>query len=979
MYLYFDKQGILKEIISEPTRALSSNVNKILVYYEGMEDETAERLWVRYKYNTDVVTTEEEVTDTITDEIPHNEKRDLKFFKYFKEYPFFVATVPDAVLGVNGVVLATFRLVRDIDGDGAEDIDNLSGDSILTLGLVTFNVEVAVGAELGYIADDGYISISQFNYLIEHIGELEDDFDSKVDKTNIANRVYATDDNGDQTTIPVDSFYDGNIVRRDSNNSITVPLTPTQNGYAASKGYVDAFGKSIVLSLNSTTYVLTAQLKDSNGNVLSTQTIDLPLEATVVGGSYDNTTQSLILTLQSGQTITIPVGDLVSGLVSTDNLEAILEGYATTTYVDTELDTKQDTLVSGTNIKTLNGTSLLGSGDIEYDDEFDEESTNALQNQVISKEIKEFNYELAIIREELFEVLLTELDYKVSYAMNYVIPDSLSDSDGTHRLVYSETMLKEVEGNGVALNQLVQNGDFESTDKWRVPANGYVTFTVVNNIAKIEVVSSSVSTPTMALTQLQSFAGVVGHKYYYETRFRPTKNANAFIYHVGGGFSQFSNIVANSWNTIKEIQTCSSTSINAVGITQDTSNITVGDYYEVDYFEIIDLTQMFGAGNEPTTTSDNRIQWLLSLGYVPYNAGSLENTTISGVKLIGNNRLSLDRTQGDTTGWINATTEKRPFDDTKYYIGLTANNYINSSFVSLVSINDNSVVMNSLGSGYGIGFPMRVIGGQTYTIEFSASDGTTYKRVGWFDKEGSLISFNNETVSQKTAPNNAYWGVLVLSPNTANTNVTFTNITFHLTSASIGYKPYTETTISLPQTTLLGALNSHDTLSVVEGNVVEGEQLYNIVHTTNVGTVDLGTLNWARYETSGVYYFGATLQNMKVPTTYAERAENCITPKYLASSGWAYASMTDKSWLKISSGFFIRDDSYTNAATFKTAMSGILLQYELATPTQTIVAQDLHFDQVSSVIEQGGTIEPIFENVPPNITTTFVVKKAVGE
>ena len=43
MYLYFDKQGILKEIISEPTRALSSNVKKILVYYEGMEDETAER------------------------------------------------------------------------------------------------------------------------------------------------------------------------------------------------------------------------------------------------------------------------------------------------------------------------------------------------------------------------------------------------------------------------------------------------------------------------------------------------------------------------------------------------------------------------------------------------------------------------------------------------------------------------------------------------------------------------------------------------------------------------------------------------------------------------------------------------------------------------------------------------------------------------------------------------------------------------
>ena len=33
-------------------------------------------------------------------------------------------------------------------------------------------------------------------------------------------------------------------------------------------------------------------------------------------------------------------------------------------YVQTEIDTKQDTLISGTNIKTINGTSLLGSGNI---------------------------------------------------------------------------------------------------------------------------------------------------------------------------------------------------------------------------------------------------------------------------------------------------------------------------------------------------------------------------------------------------------------------------------------------------------------------------------------------------------------------------------------------------------------------------------------------------------------------------------------
>lgn len=43
---------------------------------------------------------------------------------------------------------------------------------------------------------------------------------------------------------------------------------------------------------------------------------------------------------------------------------ATLTGYATETYVDTGLSSKQNTLVSGTNIKTINGESLLGSGNI---------------------------------------------------------------------------------------------------------------------------------------------------------------------------------------------------------------------------------------------------------------------------------------------------------------------------------------------------------------------------------------------------------------------------------------------------------------------------------------------------------------------------------------------------------------------------------------------------------------------------------------
>lgn len=75
-------------------------------------------------------------------------------------------------------------------------------------------------------------------------------------------------------------------------------------------------GNKIDLSINNTTYVVTLQLKDKNNNILSTGTVDLPLESVVVSGTYDNTTKKVILTLQSGSTIEFSVADLVSGLQS---------------------------------------------------------------------------------------------------------------------------------------------------------------------------------------------------------------------------------------------------------------------------------------------------------------------------------------------------------------------------------------------------------------------------------------------------------------------------------------------------------------------------------------------------------------------------------------------------------------------------------------------------------------------------------------
>lgn len=94
--------------------------------------------------------------------------------------------------------------------------------------------------------------------------------------------------------------------------NITVPTTAADvSALPASTKY----GASIAVSINTTDYKVTTTLKDQDGNTLGTaQVIDLPLESVVVNGSYDNTNKKIVLTLQNGNTIDIPVADLVAGL-----------------------------------------------------------------------------------------------------------------------------------------------------------------------------------------------------------------------------------------------------------------------------------------------------------------------------------------------------------------------------------------------------------------------------------------------------------------------------------------------------------------------------------------------------------------------------------------------------------------------------------------------------------------------------------------
>lgn len=325
--------------------------------------------------------------------------------------------------------------------------------------------------------------------------------------------------------------------------------------------------------------------------------------------------------------------------------------------------------------------------------------------------------------------------------------------------------------------------------------------------------------------------------------------------------------------------------------------------YDYDfYYYLIDLTKWFASRPEIATAlnGDAGIKWFLqnypqatTLGY---DEGTIVDTEdyeyqTTGVNLFAGNSVSNPQYIGhyyqnpENVGWsidINNNYNCYVLDvfpSTQYRIHrFDGNNFTATGIIAFLTIDDNVIGGNS--SGYNSNDAIFTTPNNCAKIRFSMPISLSSEAIQICNH------FTETTVEQTYHPSEIYKN----------------RVSWAFTSTGKGKSA---------------------------GKVADTKDYVNKKNIEKVGRVDLGTLDWSKLNSR----FHTALDNTKLG------ANNVICSKYTYDSG-AYSETVDKTYYAYNGTFYINDTSYTDVATFKAAMSGVYLNYELATPIETDMTGD---------------------------------------
>lgn len=425
---------------------------------------------------------------------------------------------------------------------------------------------------------------------------------------------------------------------------------------------------------------------------------------------------------------------------------------------------------------------------------------------------------------------------------------------------------------------------------------------------------------TCDISQLLSETIQSGHKILFMARLK-TKNSNNVSF-AGTGWATNAFVSKTTFDTYYKI----------IDLTINIQRIYIACYgtedveMSVDYVYLIDLTQMFD-GNIPQDLLDNpsHFSWYYN-GDLSYNAGSLKNVNVEKIESYTANVW--DEEWEVVSGHIESKNFVSVKPNTQYYFyGPIISPQLYGNGVSLYDVNK-----NFLGNAY--------LQGQ---VIFTIPNGCRYIKLALTSNYGT--TYNHD-------------------------------ISVYKGSTNLGYIPSKKLgSIALPNIDLRGVNDIQDTLAFVE----QENGTYNLEHTQYVGRVDLGTLNWL-YDSSRQLFF-TTIEDRKggniltmlcsmyklTLNATPNNIENmCFRPYYFNTNY----------------DVILKNTSYTDATTFKAAMSGVMLYYELATPVKTVIATGLLFDEVSLLINKYGRIEVVnrsSDNVNADTTFNVAVKEFKDE
>lgn len=185
-------------------------------------------------------------------------------------------------------------------------------------------------------------------------------------------------------------------------------------------------------------------------------------------------------------------------------------------------------------------------------------------------------------------------------------------------------------------NQLVANGNFETN------ASGWGALQGTNSVSDntLTFTAANTVTNTGCYTQVLANGTTANHKYLVSAKIKASVSTTTTRIVFDGVYNDnpIFPLTADTWLDFSRIYSVSTpnTSTGVKGYlyfyySQSGEEVASGSTLSVKKVMCIDLTLAFGAGQEPTSINDPRIQYILKQGYIPTNTTGTAKTITSEV------------------------------------------------------------------------------------------------------------------------------------------------------------------------------------------------------------------------------------------------------------------------------------------------------------------------------------------------------------